>query len=190
MVTIVLLLVLFAIIGLVMYFVGIYNELIRVSKNIDKALANIDVILKQRHDEIPKLVKICEQYAQYERGTLEKVIALRSSAMNAVGVADRSDKEGQLTKALGGIWAVGEAYPELKANVNITQLQARISGLELELAERRELYNDSVNIFNIRIHQFPDMLVAQNLGMTQDKEMFKVSEEDKKDVDVTMNLPK
>jgi LemA protein len=181
---------LFAAIGLISFFITIYNGLIRVSRNIDKAWANIDVILKQRHDEIPKLIKICEQFTQYERGTLEKVISLRTAAMAATSVASKAAKEGELTKALGGIWAVGEAYPELKSNTNIMQLQTRISGLESELADRRELYNDSVNIYNIRIHQFPDMIVAGMMGMTTDKDMFKVSEEEKADVDMTLNLPK
>lgn len=186
---IILLVLLFAIIGLVSYFVSIFNGLVRVSRNIEKAWANIDVVLKQRHDEIPKLIKVCEQFAQYERGTLEKVIALRTAAMQAVTVKDKAAKEGELTRALGGIWAVGEAYPELKTNTNIMQLQTRISGLESELADRRELYNDSVNLYNIRIHQLPDMIIANMLGYT-DKEMFKVSAEEKKDVDVTLNLPK
>ena len=186
----IMLVLLFAAIGLISLFITIYNGLIRVSRNIEKAWANIDVILKQRHDEIPKLIKICEQFTQYERGTLEKVISLRTAAMAATSVSAKADKEGELTKALGGIWAVGEAYPELKSNTNIMQLQTRISGLESELADRRELYNDSVNIYNIRIHQFPDMMVAGMMGMTTDKDMFKVSEEEKADVDMTLNLPK
>ncbi len=185
----VLLVLLFLVIGLISYAITIYNGLIRVSRNIEKAWANIDVILKQRHDEIPKLIKICEQFTQYERGTLERVIELRTAAMNASGVADKAVKEGNLTKALGGIWAVGEAYPELKSNNNIHQLQTRISGLESELADRRELYNDSVNIYNIRINQVPDMFIANMLGYTE-KEMFRISEEEKKDIDISLNLPK
>lgn len=185
----IMLVLLFLVIGLISYAITIYNGLIRVSRNIEKAWANIDVILKQRHDEIPKLIKICEQFTQYERGTLERVIALRTAAMNATSVADKAVKEGNLTRAIGGIWAVGEAYPELKSNTNIMQLQTRISGLESELADRRELYNDSVNIYNIRINQVPDMILANMLGYSE-KEMFRISEEEKKDVDITLNLPK
>ncbi|MDD5258417.1 MAG: LemA family protein [bacterium] len=185
----VLLVLLFLLFGLISYAFTIYNGLIRVSRNIEKAWANIDVILKQRHDEIPKLIKICEQFSQYERGTLERVIELRTAAMNATGVADKAVKEGNLTKALGGIWAVGEAYPDLKSNNNIHQLQTRISGLESELADRRELYNDSVNIYNIRINQVPDMIIANMLSY-REKEMFRISEDEKKDVDISLNLPK
>lgn len=184
-----LLIFLFAIVGLISYAFTLYNGLIRVSRNIEKAWANIDVVLKQRHDEIPKLIKICEQFTQYERGTLERVISLRTAAMNATSVADKAVKEGNLTRAIGSIWAVGEAYPELKSNNNIVQLQTRISGLESELADRRELYNDSVNIYNIRIHQIPDMFIANMLGYGE-KEMFRISEEEKKDIDISLNLPK
>lgn len=184
-----LLIFLFLVIGLISYAFTLYNGLIRVSRNIEKAWANIDVILKQRHDEIPKLIKICEQFTQYERGTLERVISLRTAAMQATSVADKAVKEGNLTRAIGGIWAVGEAYPELKSNTNITQLQTRISGLESELADRRELYNDSVNIYNIRIHQIPDMFIANMLGYGE-KEMFRISEEEKRDIDISLNLPK
>jgi LemA protein len=186
---IVLLVLLFVILGLASYGISIYNGLIRVKLNIEKAWANIDVILKQRHDEIPKLIKLCQQYAQYERSTLEKVISLRTQAMQAAGVGERAAAEGQLSAALGKVFAVAEAYPELKANVNIGQLQSRISGLETELADRRELYNESVNIYNIRIQQFPDGIVANMMNLTQ-KEMFKVSEEERQDVDVNLDLPK
>lgn len=179
----------FIAVGIASYSISIYNGLVRLARNIEKAWANINVILKQRHDEVPKLIKVCEQFAQYERSTLEKVIALRTAAIQAIGVREKAEKEGELTRALGGIFAVGEAYPELKSNVNFVQLQQRISSLENELADRRELYNDSVNLYNIRIQQFPDLLLANLLGYVK-KEMFSVSEEEKKDVDLSMNLPK
>ncbi len=185
----VLLAVIFLIVGIVGYLITIYNGLIRVQRNIDKAWANIDVILKQRHDEVPKLIKVCEQYTQYERTTLEKVISLRASAMQATRIADKAVKENELVRGLGGLFAVGEAYPELKSNTHIMQLQQRISGLERKIADRRELYNDTVNIYNIRIHQLPDMIIANMLGL-KEREMFKVAEEDKKDVDISINLPK
>lgn len=179
----------FIAVGIASYSISIYNGLVRLARNIEKAWANINVILKQRHDEVPKLIKVCEQFAQYERSTLEKVIALRTAAIQAIGVREKAEKEGELTRALGGIFAVGEAYPELKSNANLVQLQQRISSLESELSDRRELYNDSVNLYNIRIHQFPDMIFSNMLGYAA-KEMFRVSEEEKKDVDLSMNLPK
>jgi len=179
----------FLVIGLASYAAATYNGLVLVRLNIEKAWANIDVILEQRHDEIPKLVQLCQQYAQYERSTLEKVVNLRAQALAATGVGARAAAEGQLSAALGKVFAVAEGYPELKANVNIGQLQGRISGLETELADRREFYNESVNIYNIRIVQFPDGIAAKMMKLTH-KEMFKVVEEDKQDVDVELNLPK
>ncbi|MEW6088600.1 MAG: LemA family protein [bacterium] len=144
---------------------------------------------RKRYDEIPKLIKICEQYAQYERSTLKKIIALRTEAMHTTSIADKANKENELTKYLGKIFAIGEAYPELKSNTSILQLQTRISSLENEITDRRELYNDSVNLYNIRIHELPDIIIAGLMGL-KEKEMYKVSEEEKKDVKLNINLPK
>ncbi|MFH1889155.1 MAG: LemA family protein [Candidatus Omnitrophota bacterium] len=182
-------LLIFVVIGIVSYFVSIYNGLIRLSRNIQKAWANIDVLLKQRHDEIPKLIKICEGYMKYERETLEKITAARTACIQAKGVADSASKEGELSGLLRHLFAVAENYPDLKANQNFLQLQQRTSYLESQIADRREFYNDSVNNYNIRIHQIPDMWVADKLNM-QDKELFKISEEDKKDVDIKFDIPK
>jgi len=179
----------FVVIGILMYFVSIYNGLIRLSRNIEKAWANIDVLLKQRHDEIPKLIKVCEGYMKYERETLEKITAARTACLEAKGVADSANKEGQLSGLLKNLFAVAENYPDLKANQNFAQLQQRVSYLESQIADRREFYNDSVNNYNIRIHQIPDMWVAGMLNM-QDKQLFNVSEEEKKDVDIKFDMPK
>ena len=176
-------------IAILLYFVAIYNGLIRLSRNIDKAWSNIGVLLKQRHDEIPKLVKVCEGYMKYERETLEKITAARTACMNAKNVGESSKAEGELGKALKTLFAVAENYPELKANINFTQLQNRVSYLESQIADRREFFNDSVNNYNIRIHQIPDMWIAGALNM-RDKELFKVGEEDKKDVDIKFDFPK
>lgn len=180
---------LFVVVGVVMYFVSLYNGLIRLSRNTDKSWSNIDVLLKQRHDEIPKLIKICEGYMKYERETLEKITATRTACLQASGVADSAKKEGELSGLLRHLFAVAENYPDLKANQNFSQLQKRVSYLEDQIADRREFYNDSVNSYNIRIHQIPDMFVANMLNF-RDKELFKVSEEDKKDVDIKFNFPK
>ncbi|MFH1888454.1 MAG: LemA family protein [Candidatus Omnitrophota bacterium] len=182
-------LLIFAVIGIVSYFVSIYNGLIRLSRNIQKAWANIDVLLKQRHDEIPKLIKICEGYMKYERETLEKITAARTACIQARGVADSANKEGELSGLLRHLFAVAENYPDLKVNQNFLQLQQRTSYLESQIADRREFYNDSVNNYNIRIHQIPDMWVAGMLNM-QDKELFKISEEEKKDVDIKFDFLK
>lgn len=176
-------------VGILLYFVSIYNGLVRVSRNIEKAWANIDVLLKQRRDEIPKLIGVCEGYMKYERETLEKITAARTACMQTKGVADAAAAEGQLSGLLKTLFAVAENYPDLKANQNFLQMQERISYLESQIADRREFYNDSVNLYNIRINQIPDMWVARNMNLSA-KEMFKVSEEEKKDVEIKFDFPK
>lgn len=180
---------LFAVVGVMIYLVAIYNGLIQVSLNVDKAWANIDVLLKQRHDEIPKLVKVCEGYMKYERETLEKITAARTACIQAKSTGDLALKEGELSGLLKNLFAVAENYPDLKANQNFLQLQQRVSYLESQIADRREFYNDSVNSYNIRINQVPDMFVARSMKLTE-KELFKVLEEDKKDADINFNFPK
>jgi LemA protein len=180
---------LFLAVGAVIYFAIIYNGLIMVSRNIEKAWANIDVLLKQRHDEIPKLIKVCEGYMQYERATLEKITAMRTACIQAKTVGESSQAEGDLARSLRSLFAVAEQYPDLKSNQNFIQLQQRISHLESQIADRRELYNDSVNNYNIRINQLPDAFVAPMLNM-RPKEMFKVDEEDKQDPGIKFEFPK
>lgn len=185
----ILVLLVFLLVGVILYFVSIYNGLIRLSRNIDKSWANIDVLLKQRHDELPKLIKVCEGYMQYEKETLEKITLARTACINTHGVNESSKAEGDLSRALKTLFAVAENYPDLKANQNFMQFQNRISHLESQIADRREFYNDSVNNYNIRIHQLPDVFVAQALKMNE-KELFSVSAEDRKDVDIKFDFPK
>jgi LemA protein len=173
---------------LVGYAVTIYNGLILVKNNIQKAWGNIDVLLKQRHDEIPKLVKTCEGYMQYEKKTLTEIIALRNSAASATGIADRAQKEGQLSTALGRLFALSENYPDLKAQSTFQNLQKRITDLENQIADRREFYNESVNNYNIRIQSFPDAILAGQMNL-QPQTMFKIDETDRQDVDVSLNVP-
>ena len=173
---------------IIMYFVHIYNGLIRLKHNINKTWSNIDVLLKQRHDEIPKLIKVCEGYMKYERDTLEKIIALRNQVINAETIQEKGMAEGNLIGSLRHLFALAENYPELKANQNFMQLQSRISALENQIADRREFYNDSVNTYNIRIHQIPDVFISRMLNYNE-QELFQVDEEDKKDVDIKFNLP-
>jgi LemA protein len=159
------LLILFGIVlVLLIYGVSLYNHLVNVKHAVAKAWANIDVLLKQRHDELPKLVEVCKQYKQFEQSTLQKVIEARSqvqSARERQDIAALGQAEGRLRAGLGGIFAVAEAYPELKANENFMQLQSRITALESGIADRRELYNDSVNINNVRIEVFPASVIAR-----------------------------
>jgi LemA protein len=179
----------FAGIGIALYFVALYNGLILLSRNIEKAWANIDVLLKQRYDELPKLIKVCEGYMKYEKETLEKITSARTACLNAKTVGEASQAEGELAKGLKSLFAVAESYPDLKANQSFLQLQNRISYLEGQIADRREFYNDSVNNYNIRINQIPDMFVANMLSMKA-KELFKALEEERKDVEIKFGFPK
>lgn len=180
---------LFIIIGIISYFISVYNGLVRLSRNIAKAWANIDVLLKQRYDEIPKLVKVCEGYMKHERDTLEKITAARTACLSAKSVGESAQAESLLSGSLKTLFAVSENYPDLKANQNFMQLQQRVSYLESQLADRREFYNDSVNVYNIRIAQIPDLFVARMLNYSE-KDLFKVVEAEKKDVDINFNFPK
>jgi LemA protein len=147
-----------------LYVVLIYNNLVRLKHNVSQAWSNIDVLLKQRHDELPKLVETCKQYMKHERDVLEKVTAARAAvgqAREAGNVAALGAAETRLRAGLMNLFAVAENYPELRANENFQHLQSRISQLESQIADRREFYNDSVNANNVRIEQFPDGVVAK-----------------------------
>src|SRR5688572_5241538 len=149
------------------YGVMIYNSLVNLKHNVSKAWANIDVLLKQRHDEIPKLIEVCKQYRQFEQDTLQRVVEARSkvfAASQSQNVGALGQAETSLRASLGNLFAVAEAYPELKTNEQFLNLQARISGLENAIADRREFYNESVNLNNVRIEQFPDVIIAGMFG--------------------------
>ena len=156
--------------GLVFYIISIYNHLVRLKHNVSKAWSNIDVLLKQRHDEIPKLVETCKQYMKFEQDTLEKVMQARSRVSEArqnQDVPGLGAAEGALRMGLGQLFALAEDYPELRANENFQHLQGRISSLENTIADRREFYNESVNINNIGIETFPDIIVARLFGFSE-----------------------
>jgi len=167
----------------VIYIVKIYNNLVVLSNNLKKSWANINVILKQRYDEIPKLVKTIKGYLKYERGTIVDVIKARGSCIKAGSVEEQGRAENMLTGALGKLFALSEKYPELKANEDFIHLQNRITMLESQIADRREFYNDSVNVYNIKIHQLPDALIASFLGY-RDEEMFRISARERRDVKI------
>ncbi|MDH5640001.1 MAG: LemA family protein [Nitrospira sp.] len=151
-------------VGLIAYAVGVYNMLVRLSNNIDKAWSNIDVILKQRHDELPKLVEVCNSYMTHERETLEAVITARNAYGAGRNINEKAQAENQIAGALGHLFAVAEQYPDLKANQQFLTIQQRISVLESTIADRREFYNESVNVYNIAIEQIPALWVAQQAG--------------------------
>ncbi len=169
---------LFMIGGLVFIFVNIYNSLMVIKENVNKTWANIDVILKQRYDEIPQLIKICEQYVQFEQGMVNRIMSAREKTIQGKTVHEKAEASSALTAGLSGLLALSESNPALRANENFMQIQTRLSTLEESLADRRELYNDAVNINNTRIQQIPDVFLAGLVGMDR-KEMFKVNEFEK-----------
>ena len=173
------------VVGIFIYFITIYNSLVRLRNDIDKAWSNIDVLLKQRHDELPKLIETCKGYMQYEQKTFQLVTEARTAFLRAGSVAEKAQADNMMTGALKTLFAVAENYPDLKANNNFMQLQGRISELEERIADRREFFNDDVNTYNIRIQQLPDVFVAKLLSL-QRRDLFKVSEEDRRDVEVKL----
>jgi len=171
---------------IVVYAVMLYNNLVQVKHNVSKAWANIDVLLRQRHDELPKLVETCKQYMKFEQDTLTRVMEARArvfSAREAQNMPQLGQAEGALRATLGSLFALAEAYPDLKTNQTFQQLQTRISSLENAIADRREFYNESVNVNNVRIEQFPDSIIA---GMFHFKpaQLLEFQAEEKADVDV------
>ena len=174
------------IIGFISWFFTVYNGLIQVKENIKKSWANIDVLLMQRSDEIPKLIKVLKSFVKHEKKMFDNVMDARTSYLGASSVSEKADADNRMSEALKSVFALSEAYPELGSNDNFLKLQERISGLENEIADRRELYNESVNNYNIRIQSLPDMFIANTLGLPQE-EMFKVDENKKKDIDIDLD---
>jgi LemA protein len=180
------LIILAILIVVVLYVIFIYNNLVALKHNVSKAWSNIDVLLKQRHEELPKLVEVCKQYMEYEKDTLQKIVTARSAVMSARSSGDVGAlgmAESELRLGLGNLFALAENYPELKANDSFQKLQSRISQLENSIADRREVYNESVNLNNIRIEQFPDVIIAR-IFTFKAFELLEFSEEEKQDVNI------
>ena len=163
------------------YLVGLYNSLVQVKNNVEKAWENIDVLLQQRHDELPKLVDSCKGYMQHEKSLLESIVKLRSGYGEVAGIDEKISIENKLNDMMSKFQMVWEQYPELKTSQHFLQLQDRVSKLEKSIADRREFFNDSVNIYNIQIERFPEVLMAKKLNY-QKHEYLVVTEEQKKDV--------
>lgn len=175
-----------AVLALIVYLTGIYNGLVNLRENIKVSWANLDVLLKQRHDELPKLVETCKRYMQFEQDTLEKVMRARASVSQASqsgDVAAVGAAEQQLRAGMTRLFAVAENYPQLKSDETFKQLQSRITALEESIADRRELYNDQVNLNNIRVGTFPDALIARRFGFLP-AQLLNFSSEEKADVDL------
>jgi len=169
--------------GVLIYTVILYNGLVRLRNENDRAWANIDVLLKQRHDEIPNLVETVKGYMQHEQQTLLALTQARAASMNAASINQKAVADLQMVGALRGLFAVAENYPQLKANQNFLKLQNRITELEERIADRREFFNDDVTTYNTRIGQIPDVFVASFMGL-KPRSMFKVSDEDRRLVEV------
>jgi LemA protein len=172
------------VIVVIMYFVGLYNRLVTFKNNIDRSFSNIDVLLKQRHDELPKLIETCKGYMKYEQKTLQAVTEARTAFMRATTPAEKAQADNMVSGALKTLFAVAEKYPDLKANTNFMQLQGRITELETKIAAQRSAYNEDVNAFNIRIAQIPANFVAGLMSL-QPHALFQVAEADREDVKVS-----
>ena len=170
----IILLVVLAVIALIV--VGIYNRLVALNMRADQAFADIDVQLKQRHDLVPNLVETVKGYATHEKGTLEAVIAARNAATHAGSVADKVQAENVLTGALRQMFAVAEAYPDLKANTNFLGLQGELSDLENKLAAARRFFNNAVTEFNAARLSFPAVIFAGMFGFGASRPLFDLGE--------------
>jgi len=178
----------FLAVGFVIYLVIVYNGLVFLKVNIDKAWANIDVLLKQRHDEVPNLVAVVQGIKEFEKKVLTDVTQSRTSAMAAVSVADKAQADKTLTASLNNLFAVAENYPVLKSQENFLMLQKRLSELESAIADRRSFYNDSVAKYNTHIAQFPDAILASLMKLAP-RELFTATEGEKEFVKVRVTYP-
>lgn len=169
--------------AVVAYGVALYNGLINVKHQVDQAWSNIDVLLKQRHDELPKLIDTVRAHAGYERELLDRLTALRARAGRGAPDAQRLDAEEALSAGVAQLLATAEAYPELKASAGYLALQQRLSGLEEQIAHRREYYNAAVNVNNARMEQVPDLLLT-GLARMQVRPLFEAQAHERADVDV------
>ena len=161
---------------LLLYVFSQYNGLVRLRNRVEAAWAQIDVQLKRRWDLIPNLVETVKGYASHERETLEAVIAARNAATTASGPAQAAQSDNLLTGALRQLFAVAEAYPDLKANTNFLQLQEELTGTEGRIAYARQYYNDSVQKFNTKIQVVPASIIANMFGF-KEKEYFEPEQE-------------
>ncbi len=161
-------------VGLVLYLMTAYNGLVRLKVQCDNAWSDIDVQLKRRYDLIPNIVETVKGYAAHEKGTLEAVVAARNQAMSAQGPAAKGEAEGMLTGALRQVFALAEAYPQLRAVESFTQLQSTLGQIEDTLQNARRYYNAVVRDFNTMIEQFPSSIVA-GMGNFKEREFFQIS---------------
>jgi LemA protein len=177
--------------GVALFIMGIniYNGFISLRNQLERAWSNIEVILKQRYDEIPQLVQVIEQYSGYEAGLLSKLADARKHYGEASSIPEKIKASQEMSFALKGVIAIGEAYPELKTNQNFIQLQTRVSQLESMIADRRESFNEAVTNFNTRLDQFPDVFVARFLNYKR-HDFYRVEEAEKVTPSLKIKMPK
>ncbi|NIF04425.1 LemA family protein [Chryseobacterium sp. Tr-659] len=168
----------FLILSVLAFFISLYNKLIMLKFNVEKAYGNIDVILKQRADEIPNLVNVAKQFMEHEKGLLIRLTELRTFYNSTNDSDKKTELANETSKALSSFFAVSENYPNLLSNNNFLELQKRVSGLEDKIADRREFFNDSVSLYNIGIHEFPNVILAKMLAY-KDKTLLEVSNQEK-----------
>jgi len=166
--------------------IGMYNALITVRNNVQKAWKNIDVVLQQRHDELLKLIEACKAYMKHEWDLLNKLTELRTGYAMAKEIDEKVKTENALNQLLGKLTMVWEQYPDLKASQNFLQVQGRVSAVESKIADYREAFNDAVNIYNIQIERLPDVFLAKMLSY-QRHAFLEVPEEKKQDVKMKLS---
>jgi LemA protein len=181
------LIIILVIVALLIFFViGAFNGLVRLRNRVDNAWAQIDVQLKRRYDLIPNLVETVKGYAAHERQTLEAVIQARNMAMSAQGPAQQAQAENMISGALKSLFALSEAYPDLKANQNFLNLQEELTGTEGRIAYARQFYNDTVQRYNTKIQTFPSVLIAGTMHFTA-REYFEVEDTAREAVHVSFD---
>jgi LemA protein len=177
------LIILAVIVVLVVWAISVYNGLVSMRQRVNQAFADVDVQLKQRHDLVPNLVETVKGYAAHERGTLDDVVKARNAAISAQGPAQQAAAENMLSGALRQLFALSEAYPDLKANTNFQQLQAELADLENKIAASRRFFNNAVQEYNTGIQRFPAALFATSFGFAP-KEYFDLGDDRKATAEV------
>ena len=172
------LIVLAVIVVVILWVITIYNGLVAMRQRVNQSFADVDVQLRQRHDLVPNLVETVKGYAAHERGTLDEVVKARNAAVAAQGPAQQAAAENMLSGALRQLFALAEAYPDLKANASFQQLQAELTDIENKIAAARRFFNNAVQEYNTGIQRFPAALFAASLGFAP-KEFFDLGDERK-----------
>lgn len=167
------------IIMLTLFIVSTYNKLVMLKLNTYKSFANIDILLKQRAEEIPNLIKVVKENIRYEETTLTKLTKLRTDFLNASNVDDKVKASNEINTTMKSIFLVSENYPELKSNTSFMRLQQRVSEVENTIADRREYFNESINMYNIGIKEFPALILAKLISYKR-KELLQINEDEKK----------